>query len=65
MVFQIITNFMEKFDDKALEFPASVDSKGRSIIHDIGNIMGLAHHSQGKNKTRRALVYPKTMFKHK
>lgn len=42
-----------------------MDSNGRRIIHEIGNCMGLAHHSQGTSKSRRIIIYPKALFKHK
>ena len=63
MAYNLIVNFMEKFTDKALEFPASIGSMGRSIVHDIGNCLSLAHHSEGGKKNRRIYVYPKSLFK--
>lgn len=47
IVYQVITQFLEKFKDKALEFPGCVGSNGRSAIHDLASSLGLAHHSQG------------------
>ena len=65
VAYQVIIQFMEKFSDKALEFPPCIGSIGRSIIHDIANCLQLAHHSEGGKKNRRIFVYPKTMFKEK
>ena len=49
--------------DIAIEFPDCIASMGRSKLHDIGNFFGLAHHSTGsKGKTRRFVLYPKTLF---
>jgi hypothetical protein len=57
--------FLEKFNDKALEFPACVDGEGRARIHALGNFLGLASHSAGSGKSRKIYVYPKNLFKKK
>ena len=65
LVYQIIIQFLDKFKDKALEFPSCIAAGGRSIIHDIGNCLDLAHHSAGGKNNRRIFIYPKTLFKEK
>ena len=48
-------------DNWALEFPAFIGSAGRSLLHEVGNYFGLAHHSQGKaGKNRRTIIYPRS-----
>ena len=47
----------------ALEFPDVVANNGRVKLHELADTFGLAHHSMGrKGKSRRTIVYPKTMF---
>ena len=58
----IIVAFLEKYQDKALEFPPCIDGGGRAQIHIICNFLGLASHSTGHAKTRRILVYPRNLF---
>ena len=66
--YSMIVQILEELtDDKwALEFPSCIGSAGRSILHEVGNYFGLAHHSQGKaGKNRRTIVYPRSQFKDK
>jgi len=47
----------------AIEFPDTLPSEGRVKLHEIANYFDLAHHSAGvKGKSRRAVLYPKTLF---
>ena len=47
-----------------LQFPKTIPSAGRSIIHDIATSLGLASHSVGA-KNRSILVYPRNWHKDK
>ena len=62
MISAILIQFLEKFNDRALEFPSCLDSQGRALIHAKCNFLGMASHSAGSGKTRRILVYPKHLF---
>ncbi len=45
------------FDKNAvLEFPPIFDAKQRAEMHDVGNKIGLAHHSSGPKHERRLMV---------
>jgi len=50
--------------DIAIEFPDVIASAGRSKLHEVANYFGLAHHSVGnkKGKSRRTILYPKTLY---
>ena len=60
----VLIQFFETYKDRALEFPSIIDSNGRARIHVHASFLGAASHSMG-SKTRRILVYPRTMFKEK
>jgi len=67
--YQIVINFITKKCielnkwDTALEFPDIISASGRQKLHEIGNFFNLAHHSAGKKgKSRRTLMYPRTLF---
>lgn len=73
LCYELVINWLEKcchLNDEepvwniALMFPDSVPSKGRSILHDVGNYFKLAHHTTGRKDSvnRKILMYPKTMF---
>jgi hypothetical protein len=50
----------------ALEFPENITTEGRSVLHDIAGALQLSHHSVGKKgKSRRTIVYPKSVYKEK
>lgn len=52
--------------DTALEFPDTIASTGRVKLHAVADSFGLAHHSVGrKGKSRRTVMYPRTMFEDK
>ena len=64
MMIQVLEDL--KDDNWALEFPSCIGSGGRSLLHEVGNYFGLAHHSQGKSgKNRRTIIYPRSQFKDK
>ena len=65
MINVILVQFIEQFNDRAIEFPAIIEPTGRAIIHDKCNFLGMASHSQGKNEKRYIIVYPKHLFKDK
>ena len=59
MMIQVLEDL--KDDNWALEFPSCIGSGGRSLLHEVGNYFGLAHHSQGKSgKNRRTIIYPRS-----
>jgi hypothetical protein len=58
----ILVQFFEKFNDRALEFPACIPSDGRALIHSICSYIGMPSHSVGSAKTRRIMVYPRHMY---
>lgn len=60
-----MAQFLETFKDRALEFPAIIDSNGRARIHLMCNYLGIASHSQGQGNKRRIIVYPRNLFKNK
>jgi len=52
--------------DTALEFPDCIGSNGRIILHELADFFMLAHHSVGqKGKSRRMIIYPKTLYRDK
>lgn len=52
--------------ETALEFPDVIASQGRVMLHEMADYFSLAHHSVGKKgKSRRTVVYPKTLFQEK
>ena len=59
----VLLSFIDKFNDKAVEFPPCLDSNGRARIHSICNFLGMASHSQGSGKTRKIIAYPRHLFK--
>ena len=78
--FEFITNtiliqFLEKMHEDetgkskdlkwVIAFPSCIPSDGRSIIHEVGSYFGLASHSEGGKKNRRAIIYPRTLYKEK
>ena len=60
----LVIQYIEQLtdDDKwAITFPPCIDSKGRGILHDIGNYFALGHHSTGTKKENRCLrMYPRS-----
>lgn len=58
----IIVQFLEKFQDTALEFPSIIDGTGRAFIHSICNFLGMASHSISSGKNRRIIIYPNHLF---
>ena len=62
--YNVIIQMLNKIYDLnwVVEFPDIIPSSGRSIIHDCATHFGLTSHSKGSKK-RRALVYPRTLFK--
>ena len=68
VAYQMMIQVLEELQDDhwALEFPSCIGSAGRSLLHEVGNYFGLAHHSQGKSgKNRRTIIYPRSQFKDK
>jgi R3H domain len=62
VISSIIVQFLEKFQDTALEFPSIIDGSGRALIHSICNFLGMASHSISSGKNRRIIIYPKHLF---
>mmetsp|Transcript_11321 Transcript_11321/g.15235 ORF Transcript_11321/g.15235 Transcript_11321/m.15235 type:complete len:198 (+) Transcript_11321:348-941(+) len=66
MSYHVLLQFVEKTTDMKwiLQFPKTLPSQGRSVIHDIATTLGLASHSVGA-KHRSILVYPRNWHKDK
>lgn len=64
VAFYVACNLLEKMTDDqwCLEFPSTIAGEGRRILHEVANYFELAHHSQGKDKGRRAFMYPRSQF---
>ena len=64
IAFYVTTSVLEKMEDDkwCLEFPSCISNEGRRILHEVANYFELAHHSQGKDKNRRTLMYPRSQF---
>lgn len=59
-------NFFEKFNDRGMEFPENVGSRGRAIIHALANFIGVHSISHGKSNrnNRKVIVYMRHLFPH-
>lgn len=66
MSYIVLIQFVERTEDMLwlLQFPKTIPSQGRSIIHDVATALGLASHSVG-SKNRSCLVYPRNWHKDK
>jgi hypothetical protein len=59
VVVMMIEKSFLKDDNWALSWPDLICSKGRSLLHEVGNYFDFAHHSAGK-KNRHTLMYPRS-----
>ena len=58
----IMVQFFEKFNDRALEFPETLDPQARAMIHALCNFIGVHSISVGKKSQRRVIIYPRHLF---
>ena len=64
LVHTLMVNFFEKFNDRGMEFPENVCSRGRAIIHAVSNFLGVHSISHGKSNrnNRKVIVYARHLF---
>lgn len=64
LISQIFIQFLEKFNDRALEFPESLCPHARAMIHALANFIGICSISHGKSNrgNRKVLVYPRHLY---
>ena len=62
----VLMQFLEKITDLnwVLQFPRTIPSNGRALIHEVATAYGLPSHSIG-TKLRSTLVYPRLHYKEK
>ena len=66
LVQSLMVTFFEKFNDRGMEFPENVCSRGRAIIHAQSNFLGVHSISHGKSNrnNRKVIVYARHLFPH-
>ncbi|TRY66412.1 hypothetical protein DNTS_003371 [Danionella cerebrum] len=51
-----LQNFLKVSDETELEFPSTLNSHERLLVHELSEVLGLKHESHGEGKNRRITV---------